>query len=200
MMCRNCLSPVRFAGWCSLAAALLLTGCERVSSLLETSKSGKKPDVQVRLVNAFAILDLDEIARRLKRDEALRQALQLRESQLSGNLTQVRDQYLGQARSMQKQMGEKPTADDEKKLADTVNQMNAKLTDLKQQAAAALSQEQAALIQKFRNEVRPFAVAVARERGFATILIKNESLVFAYDPYSDITEEIVRRMGTPVVP
>lgn len=190
-------SPVRFAGFLCLTAGLLLSGCKPLDSLLG-NKSG--PDVQVRLVNAFAIVDLDEIARRLGRDDALRQALQLRQNQLSGNLTQVRDQYLEQARSLQKQLGDKPSAEDQKKLTDAVNQMNAKLSDLRQQAAANLSQEQVNLVQKFRSEIRPFAVGIARERGFATILIKNENLIFAYDPSSDITEEVVKRMGTPVVP
>lgn len=180
-----------------LLCIFLVTGCEQVDSLL-----GKKggPDVQVRLINAFAIVDLDEIARRLGRDQALRQALQSRQTQLSGTISQVRNQFVEEARLVQKQMGEKPTDEDQKKLADRVNVMNAKLAELQQQAAATLSQEQVAQVQKFREEVRPFAVAIARERGFATILLKNENLVFAYDPSSDITEEIVRRMGTPVVP
>lgn len=187
----------RVSGCLVLAAGLLLGGCKQLDSLLGTKSN---PDVQVRLVNAFAIVDLDEIARRLGKDDALRQALQLRQNQLTGNLTQVRDQYLEQARSLQQQLGDKPTPEDQKKLADAVNQMNAKLSDLRQQAAANLSQEQVALVQRFRGEIRPFAVTIAGQRGFATILIKNENLVFAYDPSSDITEEIIKRMGTPVVP
>lgn len=185
-----------------LLAVLCLSGCEKIESLLGKNGGDKKGggNVQVRLVNAFAVIDLDEVAHRLKRDASLRQALQVKQSQLNGSLTQVRDQYIEQARSMQQQMGEKPAEEDQRKLAETVNQMNAKLTELQQQAAASLSQEQGALVQRFRNEVLPFAVDIARERGFATILIKNENLIFAYDPSTDITEEVVRRMGTPIVP
>jgi Skp family chaperone for outer membrane proteins len=67
-------------------------------------------------------------------------------------------------------------------------------------AQAVLSQEQVALVQKFRDEVFPVAKEIAQERGFKTILLKSESVLFAWEPESEITEEVIKRMSTPLVP
>jgi len=183
----------------SLVIALCGTGCDQVHRLL--GKEGEPtPGSAARPAQPFAVIDLEEIARRLGRDQALNQALRTRQNQLSGSISQVRTKYLQQARSFQEEIGENPSEEEQQKLSTLINNMNLRLDQLQQEAARSLSQEQLKLVRSFRSEVRPFAQDIARERGFTTILIRNESVLFAYDRSADITEAVIQRMGTPVVP
>ncbi|MEM1296569.1 MAG: OmpH family outer membrane protein, partial [Verrucomicrobiota bacterium] len=78
-----------------------------------------------------------------------------------------------------------------------VNNLNVQLSRAQSTAQQQLNRDEVALVQNFRNEVRPVAVKIALERGFTIVLTKNEAVLFAYDDNFDITEEVIRRMAAP---
>ena len=101
----------------------------------------------------------------------------------------------------QEKEDEKPrTAEQQRELEALVNALNTQLVRARSTGQQALNQQQVALIQGFRNKIRPIAISIARERGFSIVITKNEAVLFAYDEAFDITEDVIRRMATPMVP
>ena len=152
------------------------------------------------MVSGFAIIDLDEIAKRTQNDVRLQQALQQREAALNQELGNMRAQFQRQVQLKQQEIGAEPTQQQQQELANMVNQLNVQINRAQSTAQQTLTNDQVNLIQSFRNGVRPIAVKVALERNFKIILTKNEAVLFAYDDAYDITEEVIKRMATPMVP
>ncbi len=179
-----------------LAATLLfsLAGCEKLGIKLG---GDEKPEAPQQPRNGFAVIDLDEIADRLDRDEDLQDALQQRKAQFNNELGQLRSRFMQQVRLKSQEIGEDATEQEQQQLANMIKSLNVQLTRAQNTAQQQLSRDQVTLVQAFRNEVRPVAVKIALERGFTVILTKNEAVLFAYDENFDITEEVIRRMSAP---
>ena len=173
------------------ALALSFTGCDKLGINLGGGSADQNQP------NGFAIIDLDEIASRLKKDVQLQNALKQRESQFNSELSQLRNRFRQQVQLQQQQLGEEPTEEQQQQLVQLVNNLNVQLSRAQSTAQQQLNRDEVALVQNFRNEVRPVAVKIALERGFTIVLTKNEAVLFAYDDNFDITEEVIRRMAAP---
>jgi Skp family chaperone for outer membrane proteins len=180
------------------ALALALTGCEPLDKLLGRPAGGAPS--QVVAVSTFAVLDLNEVATRIGRSAELQNALSAREQSLVQQLVQLQSNLQQKVDAKRTEFGEKPTAEQEQELAKLASGLNAEFLRARASAQQALGNEQSAMIQQFRAEVLPVAAEIAAERGLTTILTKNEAVLFAWDPASDITEEVIKRMATPLVP
>lgn len=172
---------------------LLLTSCEPIEKL--TKGSAPTPPA-----NVIGVLDLEEVARRLGRSEALLESLTAKEQELGQQLEQLRGSLQEQVEKRKTEVGAQPTPEQETELKSLAGSLNQEFQKARLTAQETLAQERVAQVKQFRTEVFPVANEIARERGFTTILIKSESVVFAWAPGSDITEEVIRRMATPVVP
>tara|TARA_R110002096_G_scaffold4501_42_gene21344 strand:- start:9799 stop:10389 length:591 start_codon:yes stop_codon:yes gene_type:complete len=176
------------------ALALSFTGCDKLGINLGGTGGNTATQSQP---NGFAIIDLDQIASRLKKDVQLQNALKQRESQFNNELSQLRNRFRQQVELQQQQLGTEPTQEQQQQLAQLVNNLNVQLSRAQSTAQQQLNRDEITLVQNFRNEVRPVAVKIALERGFSIVLTKNEAVLFAYDDNYDITEEVIRRMAAP---
>jgi len=193
--------PVLFAA--ILTFAFTLSGCDKIPGLGGGGSSAN----EVAVVNGFAIIDLDLIARRLGQDKALQQALNQSANQMNQELARQRAAFQQQvvlreqALVKQEEEENKPrSVEQQQELEGFINTLNATMVRNRAAGQQQLNQQQVALIQQFRNKVRPIAISIARERGFSIVLTKNEAVLFAYDEAFDISEEVIRRMATPMVP
>ncbi len=186
-----------------LAVALTLTGCDKIPGL----GGGSSNQTQVAMINSFAVIDLDLIAARVGQDKALQQALNQTAASLNNQLAQQRKNFqqrvILEEQKLVKQeqeSNERRTLEQQQQLEALVQNLNATMARSRAVSQQQLSAQQIQLIQQFRSKVRPIAMEVARERGISIILTKNESMLFAYDQAFDISEEVIRRMATPMVP
>ncbi len=185
-----------------LLSALAVTGCDKIPGL-----GGGSGGSQVQVVNGFAVVDLDLIASRLGQDKALQQALNQSASSLNDQLAQQRANFQRRVLleeqklvEQEKETEQPRSLEQQQQLQALVQNLNATMAQSRAASQQQLSQQQVALIQQFRQKVRPIAISIARERGFSIVLTKNESVLFAYDEAFDISEEVIKRMATPLVP
>jgi len=188
------LSPVPL--WALALILPFLASCEPIQNLL----NGGAAPPSAPATNSVGVIDLEEVAKRLGRSEAVLKALGAKEQALGQQLLQLRGSLQEKVDKRKAEIGDKPTPDQQKELLTLAGTLNEEFGKARVSAQAALSQEQVALVQKFRDEVFPVAKEIAQERGFKTILLKSESVLFAWEPESEITEEVIQRMSTPLVP
>lgn len=186
-----------------LALALGLSSCDQLGGGAATSpEAPATPPASA----GFAIIDLDLVAQRLGQDTALQNALAQRQTQINQELGAMRQNYQNQVQQQeqlliqQEQAGQPRTQQQQAALLKMAQDLNVQLQQAQNTGQATLNQDQITLIQNFRNQIRPVAVTIARERGFGLVLTKNEAVLFAYDEQNDISMEVVARVSTPVVP
>lgn len=181
-----------------------LSGCDK----LGINMGGGEKKTDPGLIKGFAVIDLDTIANRLGSDAKLQNALRQRQDQLNSELTNLRSNFARQIKQQEELLQKKTqeegnrerTPEEQQQMASLVQTLNVQLAQAQNTGQATLSQDQMKLIQIFREEVRPHAIKVANEKGFSIILTKNDAMLFDYDKSFDITEEVIRRMATPVTP
>ena len=183
-----------------LPAILALTSCEKLGLGGGGGGTENSGNQSVQVIGGFAIIDLDEVARRTKNDVRLQNALKARENVINQELGNMRSQFQRQVQIKQQEIGTEPTEEQQVQLAQMVNALNVQLNRAQGTAQQTLSNDQVSLIQNFRNQIRPIAVKVALERNFKIVLTRNEAILFAYDESYDITEDVIRQIATPMVP
>ena len=152
-----------------------------------TNQSGVK-------AGGVAILDLDAVAKRFGCDRQMSTSIQQREASLNQQLASIKSDYAKQFADRRQEFGDTPTDEQAKLLADIQRQASASLNEVRQRAKNNLSQHGSLLIQGFRKEIKPIARQVARERGLAIIVTKNDSVVFDYDTTVDITGGVIEKL------
>ena len=164
------------------AAALLVSGCDRPAA---TSGSPN---------GTIAFLDLDAAAKRLGRDIAITDELKAENDALVKKLTDARDDLQAQFNKTKTSVGDKPTQEDSEKLSQLEQSLNAELQNRLQNAREELNKKEVAMIQQFREEVKPIAQKVAAKKGFNTVMLRSDIVVISVDPATDITDDVVAEM------
>lgn len=142
-----------------------------------------------------AIVDLDEVARRLGRDKEMVSSIQNTAGALNQQLQAAQQSALKQLNQIKSGLGETPTEEDTKKLIVAQRSANLQLNRLKQQAELRVGQTRQALVSKFRQDAKPVALKVAQQRGFTTVVTANDNVVFNFDENVDITDDVVKLMS-----
>jgi Skp family chaperone for outer membrane proteins len=148
-------------------------------------------DRQASAPGAVAVIDLDEIARRLGSDKQIASAINQRHSALSQQLLTLAKSYNEQIEAEKAKLAAANAQESEVTVASWQQQATAKLNEVKQQAAADLEKTRLALFDEFRDHIKPAARRVAQARGLSVIVTKNESVVFDYVSTADITDGVV---------
>lgn len=168
-----------------MLAALLatsgLTGCGWQSGGGSATSGG----------GAVAVIDLDEIARRLGSDKQIVQSVSQRQTALQTKLKELAQQYVAQIEEQRKTLPAEQAEQAEVTVASWQQQANANLSQVKRQAEADLANHRTRLMGQFREQVKPVARLVAQRRGLGVIVTKNDSVVFDYVSTADITAEVV---------
>jgi Skp family chaperone for outer membrane proteins len=145
-------------------------------------------------VGAVAVIDLDEIARRLGSDKQIVSSISQRQTSLSQQLVDLAKNYKQQIEEQQKKLSDAGDKKGDVTLANWQQQANAKLNEVKQQAEVQLQQHRATLIAQFREEIKPAARRVAQSRGLSVIVTKNDSVLYDFAPATDITDAVVAEL------
>ncbi len=141
-----------------------------------------------------AVIDLDEVAKRLGHDVEMVNSAQQAESSLNQQLANIQANFKKQFDDTKKELGEQPTEEQQQQLTTLGRQINVKLNESLQQARTNLSQHRLTLINRFREEVKPLALTAAHERGLGVVLTKNDSVLFAHASSVDVTDRVVELM------
>lgn len=157
-----------------------LTGCDRAS--FAGSKGG------------YALIDLDDAAKRLGRDVAIVQELKDAGDPLSTQLAAAQKDSQADFEKFKESLGTRPTEADNQKLAEFGSKLNLQLQQKQQQAQQELNAKRIALINRFREELKPVALKIASSKGFGGVLVKSDALVLCNEPGLDITDEVVAEL------
>jgi len=141
-----------------------------------------------------ALIDLDDVAKRLGRDAAIIKELQDAGNPMGEELSAARDELQGEFETAKSAMGAEPTEADQQKLAELEGNLNAQLQQKQQQAQQELNAKRIALVNRFREEVKPVALKIAAAQGLGVVIFKTENTVLVNDPDIDITDAVVAEL------
>ena len=167
-----------------LTLALCVAGCNRIGG---GSSSGSSSG------GGVAIIDMDEIASALGKDAEIQSAVRQAAEQRKGELESLRTALGQNIEAKRKEFGEAPTDDQKRELGMLIaaadQRMGQAVGEVNQQTQA----QRMELVQAFRREVEPAAIAVANERGMDVIMVKQPGILH-YELAADITDEVVAEM------
>ncbi len=173
----------------SLAAAAViafaLPACDRLAN-------PPLPPQQSR--GGVAVVDLDEVAKRLGRDSELTEAIKKEEGGLIENLRGAEQELVKQLQEKQTELGEDAGEDALREFATLRQEAVNRFTGLQREAQAQLARKQTELVNRFREEVKPHAREAAKAQGLDVVLSKNDNVLLTFPSETDITEDVVVRM------
>jgi Skp family chaperone for outer membrane proteins len=144
---------------------------------------------------SVAVIDLNRVAQQLGRDQEIADALKSNDAQLVQQLAQYQSQLKQQLEDKKSQQ-QAASSDDQTsrvQLASYAQGLNQQLVKARSTAAQSLQNHRRQLVLKFREEVSPFAISVARERRLGVVVVKTDDLL-THDSQIDITDEVAERM------
>ncbi|QDT32331.1 OmpH family outer membrane protein [Thalassoglobus polymorphus] len=144
-----------------------------------------------------AIVDLDEVARRIGRDKEMVDSIQTQAGALNKTLVAAQQSAVNQLNKAKSTANEDEQITNEEAQQFVRMQRNAQvqLTQLQQKARLNLNQHRQGLVSQFRKDAQPIAAKVAKERGFDSVVTRNDTVVFSYDKTVDITEDVIKQMS-----
>ena len=141
---------------------------------------------------SIAILDIDEVARVLKVDQAVMFELKGLEQDLNSQLSQHRQDMQAQLASAEEKAGQDRTPEAQQQLLDFDRKLKSDFELLKNQASQQLNALRVEKINRFRRELEPIARQAAKSNGFEVVITKTPQ-VFVFPEEVDITMEVVER-------
>lgn len=152
--------------------------------------SGSRP-------GGVAIVDLDEVARRLGTDKEMIESVQNQAGALNQRLVAAQESAVKQLNQVRSNLGEDQqiTNEEAQQFVRLQRSAQLQLNQLQQQARLNLNQHRQQLVGEFRKTAQPIAARVAKEKGFDSVVTRNDSVVFSYDNSVDITEDVIKLMS-----
>jgi Skp family chaperone for outer membrane proteins len=141
-----------------------------------------------------ALLDLDAAAKRLGRDVEIVQELKDAGDPLGNQLAAAQKEYQADFEKFKESIGSRPSDADSQKLAELGNKLNLQLQQKQQQAQQDLNTKRVALVNRFREEIKPVALKIASSKGLGAVLLKSDVVVLCNEPGLDITDEVVAEL------
>jgi Skp family chaperone for outer membrane proteins len=142
-----------------------------------------------------AIVDLDEVARRLGREAEMSQSIQSAAGALNQRLTAVQKDAEGKLKAIQAELGTDPNPEEAQQFVRQARSAQIQFNQLKQQAQQQLGNHRRQLVSQFRQETQPVAAKVAKQKGFTTVVTRNDAVVFSYYDAVDITDDVIALMS-----
>lgn len=170
---------------------LLLAGCGPAPA---PAPSPTPPPTPAPAKGGAAILDLDAAAKRLGRDVAILTELKEAGAPIRDQLAASQKDYQAQIDRLKASHGAKPSEADNQKLAELTRTLSQQFQQQQQQAQQELNTKRAALINRFREEVKPVALKIATARGLGIVQLKNDLTILTCEPDLDITDEVVAEL------
>jgi Skp family chaperone for outer membrane proteins len=179
---------------------LAVVGCGSLAVLAgcDWNAGAQTPGADAAAASSVAIVDLHDVLQRLGRDTEMNEELETKREELRQLLAKDTAAMQKEFADKKQQFGEEPTEEQQKEL----QALGARITLVTRQAQAQYNADfntyRQQLINKFREQVKPVASAVAKERNALVVLARDDGVVLAYDAAVDITDDVVARMlNTP---
>jgi len=144
--------------------------------------------------STVAVIDLDEVAKRLGRTKEMETELTGQQEKLNENLVALQQELRTQLTQKQAELGEAPTEEDQQKLMQLQQQAGNQVNQAIEEAKRKLAEARQEQVARFREEVKPHAQQAARGIGANVILTRNDNMLFHHQPNVDITDAVVARM------
>ena len=181
---------------------LLLSAAICPIHLAGCGADGGAPDAAepVGAIGGVAVIDLDAVAHAIGWDTHMAADIQQRADSLNQQLANYQALLRRQlddeksAAASQATTGDEGPSEQQQKLVEFDRRLGAQWTQARQKANQQLAAHRLAVIESIRQHVRPVAASVAAELGLATVLTKNDSVVFTYVEAVDITDRVVQRL------
>lgn len=174
-----------------------LTGCDTPIGPASTAAASSTPPAEkggAAVSGGVAVIDLDEVARRLGDDVQIIEDVKRRETRLNDELQTLQVSYTRQLEDKQREFGYSANEEQQKELQQLDMSLGTKLQQAQLDAQRELAMLQNSLVQRLRERVRPVARDVAKSRGLSTIVVKNLDVLFYHDEAHDITNEVVEKL------
>ncbi|MFN0197276.1 MAG: OmpH family outer membrane protein, partial [Planctomycetaceae bacterium] len=147
-----------------------------------------------------AIVDLDEVAKRLGRDQTIVDSVKDTQEELNKQLNNILAQLRVEYQKQKEKFGDTPTEEEQAQLKGLESRMTALINQKGRQASSIFRNEQLKLLVRFREEIKPIAKEIAAEKGFAIVIPKDQNMLLASDPAIDITEQVIAKMKANPLP
>lgn len=167
----------------ALLSALVFGGCEKPSASSPAGSAG-----------GVAVIDLDEVAKRLGRDVGIADELKTTRNALAEQLQEAQKGLEGEFDKSRAALGASPSTEDTQKLAQLGQSLNVQFQQKQQEAQEEFKAKAGALLTRFREEVKPIALKIAAAKGLDVVLVKNDANVLAAQNSADITDAVVTEM------
>ena len=181
---------------------LVVAGCDAARP--GGSAGGDQPAATAEEVgyrsSGVAVVDLDEVARRLGSDAVIIQAIKESQASLNRQLqslqTSLQEQYQQKESELKSQWaeGQQEQTAGAKQLEGFGQQLDLQLSQARRKAQGALGAHRQRLIRSFREEIKPVAQEVAAQRGLGVVITKNDNVLVAFDDAHDITDAVVEKL------
>ncbi len=178
----------------SSACILLIAtgvGCQRADSdavAVATTQDGATP------AGGVAVVDLDEVARRIGRDQQMGRRIEQFREQKNQEVAAAQTLLQQQLKQFQDSLGDSPTPEQQQQLGVVQRKLAGDFTSVAQQASSALNEFKQTVIHEYRDELRPLAREIAARRGLQVVITHQDSFQLVVDPRCDITEELSERL------
>jgi len=160
----------------------------------QTTDSAGPKSQSTDSTGGVAVIDLDEVARRLGHDIQLGKSYGMEEARLTQHLASLQEDLQGKFKKKKQAFGDEPTDEQQGQLRSLELQLNNKARHEKVQAQTDLTLFRQRLINRFRERVKPVAREVAANKGLSIVLAKDESLLLTIAPAVEITDAVIAKM------
>lgn len=179
----------------NILPAIIVAAALVVVALVAFQPSATVAQSSQTVASNVAVIDLDALAQKIGRAAKLNEAVKAKQDELNTQLNDAQQQLNTQMQAKEQEFGPSPTAEQAQQLQQLRGQASVKLIQARQQAKQILQQHQNQVINEFREEVKPHAQAVAKDKGYLVVLVKNDQLVYTYASSVDITDAVAAKMG-----
>ena len=159
-----------------------------VTSLVFVSASAYKNSNENSTV---AIIDLNRVAQETGYSRQISTQINGLKNNLQNELSQAQQVLTVSINEKKEEFGKKPSKDQQKELDELFVNAKLQLQQAQQQALGVIQQEQSSLVNQLYDVLRPYAKRIANEKGINVVILKSDTLIFDYNPDSDITDEVV---------
>lgn len=171
-----------------MARCRWLVGMALLATIAACNRSDSAPTGRVALVN------VDQVAHELGRDDALQATLQTKQAEARERLQLVSAQLQRQIEQESSKASAAPSMEKMQALDALKREASERFQREVTEAQQKIERLRQATVAEFKNEVRPVAKQIAAQRGLGIVLMRREDVILDASPESDITDEVIREM------
>ena len=188
-----------------LACLLSLTACAGCDQL-GGGAAENSTAAPATAAGGVAIVDLDEVARRLGRDVLMMQSIQEKQAEVNAEVIAFQHRLREQYETRQQELAAQPARSLEEEQAwqqelDGLQQeLSQQLAEMQQAARNEVALFRQRLVGIYREEARPICRDIAAARGLSIVMTKDESHMLVYNDAVDITDDVTQRLASTTRP